>query len=158
MRNRNFFHALVVCVAAVFFSAALLSPARGAESLEKIQKIRTATMKSISKTLRGIRVFVKNGQLKELAEASEKVAKLIDRIPELSPKGSAFGEKSRIKSEVWDDFNRYKKLTEKSSTAARALAKVAGVGDAKSSMSAFRVLGKSCGACHKPFRKKKKRR
>ena len=39
MRNRNFFHALVVCVAAVFFSAALLSPARGAESLEKIQKM-----------------------------------------------------------------------------------------------------------------------
>lgn len=156
MRNRNFVHAVVAGAAAVFFSAVLLSPVRGAESPEKVQKNRTATMKSISKALRGIRVFVKAGQMKELAEASMQVAKLVDRIPELSPKGSAFGEESRIKPEVWDDFARYKKLADESSAAARALAKVAGSGDEKKAADAFRALGKSCGACHKPFRKKKK--
>ena len=157
MHNRNIVVVVVAGAAAVVFSAVLLSPVRGAESPEQIQKNRTAVMKSIDKALRGIRVFVKKEQMKELAEASMKVAKLIDRIPELSPKGSAFGEKSRIKPEAWDDFDRYKKLTESSSAAARALAKVAGSGDVKASAGAFRALGKSCGACHKPFRKKKKK-
>ena len=115
-------------------------------------------MKSIGKALRAIRVFVKAGQMKELAESSMQVAEFIDRIPELSPKGSAFGEKSRIKPEVWEDFGRYKKLAEKSSAAARTLAKAAGSGDKDSAAGAFRAFGKSCGACHKPFRKKKKKR
>ncbi len=158
MYNGNFAPAVVAGAAAVIFSAALLSPVRGAESPEKIQKNRTATMKSINKALRGIRVFVKNGQMKELAEASMKVAKLVDRIPELSPKGSAFGEKSRIRPEVWDDFDRYKKLTGESSAAARTLAKVAESGNMKAAAGAFSTRGKSCGACHKPFRKKKKKR
>jgi cytochrome c556 len=158
MRNHKFAQVVVTGAAAVFFSAALLSPVRGAESPEEIQGNRTATMKSIGKALRAIRVFVKAGQMKELAESSMQVAEFIDRIPELSPKGSAFGEKSRIKPEVWEDFDQYKKLAEKSSAAARALAKAAGSGDKDSAAGAFRAFGKSCGACHKPFRKKKKKR
>ncbi len=128
-----------------------------AESPDEIQKKRTALMKKINKSMRLIRVYAGKGQMKDLAGAASEVSKLIDRIPESSPKGSAFGPKSRIKPEVWEDFDRYKKLTEKASAAARSLAKVGRAGDGAVLFSSFSSLAKACGACHKPFRKKKKK-
>ncbi len=153
-RRRLFAVALVVAVSWGAFPA--VSP--GAGSPEEIQKKRTALMKKISKTMRLIRVYAKKSQMKDLAGAALDVAKLVDRILELSPEGSAFGPKSRIEPEVWKEFDRYNKLTGKTSAAARSLAKVAGAGDGESLMPSFTSLAKTCRACHKPFRKKMNRK
>jgi cytochrome c556 len=130
----------------------------GKISPEKIQKKRTITMKAINKSMRRIRVYAGKGELENVARAAGEVSRLVARIPALSPRGSAFGEKSRIKPGVWEDFGRYEELSDKSAAAARAMAATAQKGDRGALMKSFAALAKSCGACHKPFRKKKKKR
>jgi cytochrome c556 len=158
MRTGNYRRRFLTCALAVaVFWGVFPALSQGAGPPEDIQKKRTALMKKINKTMRLIRVYAKKSQMKELTGAALDVAKLIDRIPGLSPEGSAFGPKSRIKPEVWEEFDRYIKLTEETSAAARSLAKVAQAGDGASLMPSFTSLAKACRACHKPFRKKKKR-
>ncbi|MFP6890034.1 MAG: cytochrome c [Nitrospinota bacterium] len=128
------------------------------ESPEEIQKNRTLTMKTIDKAMRRIRVLASKGQWNQLAATAKDISGLITRIPELSPEGSGFGEKSRIKPEVWLNFSEYEELSIKSSSAALNLAKLAEGGDSGVMMRSFVDLAKTCRACHKPFRKKKKKR
>ena len=159
MRTRNMLRGVCAgAAAALVFSVAAVPGFPGAESPEQIQKKRTLTMKAINKALLRIRVYAGKGQLKELSAAALEVSNLVARIPELSPEGSAFGDKSRIKPEVWTNFAHFKELSEKTAAAARALAKTARIGDTGSLMRSFVDLAKACGACHKFYRKKKKRR
>lgn len=139
------------------------SPADAAEpsekiSPEKIQKKRTATMKAINKNMRLIKVTIGKGQYGRASTTAATVAELITKIPDLSPEGSAYGRKSRIKPGVWENFAQYKDLSERSAKAARSLAKIAKSQDREKVMKSFLSLARSCSKCHKPFRKKKKRR
>ncbi len=157
----HFFHRCAIAGAMIFPLA--WSPAGAGEFPEKIspgktQKKRTATMKAINKSMVLIRVYAGKGELENVARVAGEVSRLLARIPGLSPRDSAFGEKSRIKPEVWEDFGRYGKLSGRSATAARSLAATAQKGDREALMKSFAALAKSCGACHKPFRKKKKKR
>ena len=79
-----------------------------AESLAKIQKERSATMKTINRNMLRVVVFLKKGDLSKVAGAARGLAGLIARIPELSPRGSDVG-KTRIKPEVWRNFEDFKK-------------------------------------------------
>ncbi len=157
----HFFHRCAFAGAMIFPLA--WGPAGAGEfpeniSPEKIQKKRTATMKAINKSMVLIRVYAGKGELENVARVAGEVSRLLARIPGLSPRDSAFGEKSRIKPEVWEVFGRYGKLSGRSATAARSLAATAQKGDREALMKSFAALAKSCGACHKPFRKKKKKR
>ncbi|MDA0999778.1 MAG: cytochrome c [bacterium] len=148
-----------VCGVAVLVAAASLAPYVSAQrdapsDPAKIQKARTALMKNINQDMRKARVAIKKKAFQELAATSKELSALIARIPELSPKGSAFGT-TRIKSEVWKKFDHFRKLSTESSAAAARLAKVAAEGDQKSATQAFRGLAKTCTNCHKPYREKK---
>lgn len=125
------------------------------KSPAEIQKARTALMKSINRGMRKSLVFIKKGDFQNLAPTAKEVSALLARIPKMSPKGSAFG-KTRIKPKVWDNFDHYRKLSAEAAAAATRLAEVAGAGDKKSAMQAFRGLVKGCRECHKPYRKKKR--
>ena len=152
----DFFLRCAIAGAMIFPLA--LTPAGAGESPEKIQKKRTATMKAINKSMRQIRVYAGKGDLENVARAAGEVSRLVSQIPDLSPRDSAFGVKSRIKPEVWEDFGRYEKLSVRSTSAARSLAATAQKGDRGALMKSFAALAKSCNACHKPFRKKKKKK
>ncbi len=127
-------------------------------SPEEIQKKRTANMKTINKNMRQLKVSITKRQFDRIGATATAVAERVAKIPELSPEGSAHGPKSRIKPEVWKNFARYIDFAERSAEAARSLAKVAGSQDQKKVMGSFLALAKSCTKCHKPYRKKIKRR
>ena len=59
------------------------------------------------------------------------------------------------RAEIWSDPAGFEKATSDYEAAARALAEAAASGDPKAVGPAMRGLGKSCGGCHKPFRKPK---
>lgn len=123
-----------------------------------IQKKRTATMKAINKNMRLLKVTIVKGQFDRAGATAAMLAELIAKIPGLSPEGSAYGPKSRIKPGVWQKFAHYTDLSERSAEAARSLVKVAKSQDRNKVMVSFLSLARSCSKCHKPFRKKKKKR
>lgn len=59
------------------------------------------------------------------------------------------------KVEIWSDWAGFEKAIADYESAARALAAAAASGDAGATGKAMRGLGKSCGGCHKPYRKPK---
>lgn len=59
------------------------------------------------------------------------------------------------KPEIWDDWAKFEKAIAKYEAAARDLAAAASSDDASQVGPKMRALGRSCGGCHKPFRKPK---
>jgi len=135
-------------------AAAGLSAAQqkaGPPDLAAVQKERAATMKAINYAMREIYVGSKKGEMAGVAKAAAEVADLVEKIPALSPEGSNLGE-TRIKPEVWKNFDHYEKLSAQAAQAARMLVQVAGGGDRAAVMKSFAALANSCNECHKPYR------
>lgn len=124
-------------------------------TLRGVQAARVSVMKSVSRAMRRVKVHVGKENYGRAARAAEEIALLAAAIPYLSPRGSAFGE-TRIKAEVWSRFDDYKSLAARSSETAESVAKAAGAKDKSAAMEAFAALGGTCGACHRPYRKKKR--
>jgi cytochrome c556 len=59
------------------------------------------------------------------------------------------------KAEIWQDWAKFEKAIAGFEKSARALEAAAGGSDAAAVGPAMKALGKSCGGCHKPFRKPK---
>lgn len=125
-------------------------------TLRGVQRVRVNTMKSISRAMRRVKVHVGKENYGRAATAAEEIALLAAAIPHLSPEGSAFGE-TRIKAEAWSRFDDYSGIAARSSIAAESVAKAARAKDKSGALEAFAALGQTCGACHRPYRKKKKK-
>jgi len=59
---------------------------------------------------------------------------------------------------IWQEWQKFMEAAEKMGVESRALARVAQKGDLRASMMQVKKLGKSCGGCHKPYRKPKEER
>jgi cytochrome c556 len=59
------------------------------------------------------------------------------------------------KPEIWQDWAKFEKAIADYQEAARGLQTAAASGDPAAVGPAMKALGKSCGGCHKPFRKPK---
>lgn len=59
------------------------------------------------------------------------------------------------KPKIWKDWAKFESAASDYEEAARALEQAASGGDASAVGAAVKALGKSCGGCHKPFRKPK---
>jgi cytochrome c556 len=59
------------------------------------------------------------------------------------------------KAEIWQDWAKFEKALAKFEESARAMQTAAASGDPAQVGPAMKALGKSCGGCHKPFRKPK---
>ena len=59
------------------------------------------------------------------------------------------------KPEIWQDWAKFEKAIADFTEAARGLQTAAAGGDPAAVGPAMKALGKSCGGCHKPFRKPK---
>ncbi len=122
--------------------------------LVAIQSERLRTMKTINKILIGVMVNVRRGNLSEVAKGAGTVTGLLAKIPSLSPEGSDIGE-TRIRPEVWENFDHYKELAQNAVAAAKKIGETAASGDRASTKSAFALLAGACSQCHNPYRKKK---
>ena len=114
-------------------------------------------MKSISRAMRRIKAYTAKENYKRVASAAAEVALLTAAIPYLSPKGSNFG-KTRIKANVWSQFENYRGIAVRSAEIARSVVKAARASDRDSVLKSFAALAESCAQCHKPYREKKRRK
>lgn len=72
---------------------------------------------------------------------------------EMFPKGSGFGD-TKAKPAIWENWSKFESAAKAFVRESAELAKVAESGDMKAFAKQFRATGKTCGSCHKNFRKK----
>ncbi|MDP7641941.1 MAG: cytochrome c, partial [Alphaproteobacteria bacterium] len=68
--------------------------------------------------------------------------------------GSGDGDTDALPS-IWQDWAKFEAAAKTLQTAAANLADAAGSGDMAAIGAAAGAVGKACGGCHEPFRKKK---
>jgi len=79
---------------------------------------------------------------------------LLDRVGELFPEGSDFGE-TNAKDAIWDNPEKFNQSVEKAQNAFETFKSVVAKGETSASLDAHKKFGKaSCGNCHKSFKKK----
>lgn len=152
--------AIVATVAgAALFSADSISAAMMGEEAIKARK---DAMKSISKDLKTIRAYVKDGKgsTQDVEEKAAAIAAIAKKIPSLFPKGSGRGDfsdkETRALPKIWSDWAGFEKAAMALETEAGKLAGVAEGGDKKMITDQTGKLGKAgCGGCHKVFRGEK---
>ena len=119
------------------------------EYRQKVMSAVGANMGAISDILKNGLPFT--GNIEQHAENLEGNAKLI---------ASAFEKKitsgsTDAKPEIWQDWPKFEKAIRDFEEAASALEKAADGGDMAQVGAKVKALGKSCGGCHKAFRKPK---
>ncbi len=140
---------VVALVAAVF---------AGGASAETVQEHRTKTMEMIVENFKPM-VAVAKGKAAytpALVGNAEAIVRLSKGILSLFPEGSG-GEKSRAKPEIWGDWANFEKAALAFQAAVPGLVPAAKSGDVVRIGAAVGAVGKTCGGCHKPYRKPKKK-
>ena len=110
-------------------------------------------MKLISAMVRGKKRF--DGS--KIAAASEKIADHGRKSSRLFPKGSG-GKPTQASPEVWKDWQGFTRAMNSMVRSATVLAEAGRAGSKKHASTAYFALGKSCLACHRNYRLKKKKR
>ena len=87
-----------------------------------------------------------------LVERAKRMEALSKTVLVLFPQGS---EGRRSKDEIWSDWAGFEKAANAFSDATPALVSAVESGDKGQIGAALGAVGKSCGGCHKPFRKPK---
>ena len=150
---------LSVVLGAVALSAVLACAPLAADDLDHI-KYRQQMMQAVGGHTAAISTIVR-GKLplmEHVAEHADQLADLAEMIP-ASFKSEVADGPTDAKPEIWSSMADFNKLAETMRVASEALAEAADTaadtGDRKAVALAMRDLGKSCGACHQPYRKPK---
>ncbi|MEQ8195181.1 MAG: cytochrome c [Rhodospirillales bacterium] len=115
---------------------------------------RRATMKALGGHMSALgtilsgRVQKGNASVMVHAQAIGNIGKLSHT---LFPKGTDRG-KTRAKPDIWTKTADFQKALIAFKQASAKLAAVAGKGNPNTTKAAYKVVGKACGSCHKPFR------
>ena len=118
-------------------------------------KYRQTVMKAIGGTMGGMGAIVKGKAPRGNADALSHAMWQLSKVTKnLFPTGSDFGE-TRAKEDIWKKPSEFKAAVMAFESAAKELSHVVHSGDSAAFAAAFKALGKSCGGCHKPFRKSK---
>ncbi|OOY35716.1 hypothetical protein BOV90_01110 [Solemya velum gill symbiont] len=123
---------------------------------EMVIKYRVDFMTAVKGHNNGIKAVV-NGAVPfpdHLSMHVDALEKLFERIPELFPEGSDFGE-THAKDAIWDNPEKFSDTVTKAQQALSDFKKVVAAGDMAQTRSAFKEFGKnSCGSCHRAFKRK----
>lgn len=123
-----------------------------------IVKERMEAMKSIGKAMKSLGKMARGKvplDTRKVEQAAGEIAAHGLRIPALFPMGSGHGVTEASPS-IWQDPEGFKKSANDLVTSARALMRAAQSKNASAIKTNFRLLGKTCGSCHKLFRIKKR--
>jgi cytochrome c556 len=130
---------------------------KGATGVVKMRMDRMeamgAQMKLISAMVRGKKRF--DGS--KIAAASEKIADHGRKSGKLFPKGS-WKKPTQALPNVWKDWRGFMRSMNTMVRSATVLAEAGRAGNKKRASTAYFALGKSCVACHRNYRFKKKKR
>lgn len=119
-----------------------------------IVKYREAVMKSLAADASAIGAILKDKVPlgKNLAAHAQSLNSKAGMLGDLFPAGS--GDKTEALPAIWKDAEGFKDSVKKFQEATAKLVEVANAGDEAKFGEQMAVVGKSCGSCHKTFRKK----
>ena len=132
-----------------------LSTAYAADEPENIIKYRQNLMKGIGAHITNIAAVVK-GQVTitdNLMTDAHGVANGLANVDKLFPVGTESGKTNALAA-IWEDRAGFNKALSDAQTAAKNMLDVVASNDIAVIGKALGALGKSCGGCHKPYRKK----
>lgn len=132
------------------------SHAGGADGGSPEIKYRQSVMDAVGANMGGISDILKNGLVMpgHVANHARQMALAADLVSAAFKNGSASGP-TDAQPEIWTDWPGFEKAIGEFKAAAKALDEAASGGDAKAVGPAVKALGKSCGGCHKAYRKPK---
>lgn len=130
--------------------------AAGAAAAETVQETRTKTMKALGGHMGAIAKVAKGeaDYSPAIVDHAKGIEMISHKVVDLFPAGSA-DAKSRSKPEIWSDWAGFEKVANDFKSATPALVTAAMSGDKGQIGAALGAVGKTCGGCHKPFRKPK---
>lgn len=127
-----------------------------AQSDEAYIKYRQDLMKSQGGNMAAMATILKEKlplaqNIKEHAASIHATALLIDS----AFKHKALKGKTKAKAKIWEDYSSFQEHAKKLVDASAKLERVAAGSDMGATVEAFKGVAKTCGGCHKEFRKKK---
>ncbi len=120
-------------------------------------KYRKSVMKALGGHMGATASIVKGevGARHHLVAHAAAMSSIARMAGELFPKGSDKGD-TRALPAIWEQPQDFAKTVQALEATTGGLVAAARSGDGNEIKNAFAALGKSCGGCHKKFRKKKK--
>jgi cytochrome c556 len=149
---------LIVSISSIALAGLLFGLPALADSDTDIPEIkyRQQLMESVGSNMGGIGTILKNqlampghveSHARQLAESSKLIAAAF--------KKEVSSDDSDAQPEIWKDWSGFESAIADFEKASNDLAAAAASGDGAAVGPAVKALGKSCGGCHKPFRKPK---
>lgn len=145
-----------LAIAAIF---ALFAPLGAAahEGAEGVVMQRMEMMKSMGKNMKALNAMARGKapmDAKAIAAAATELRGHSAMLPKMFPEGTN-KPPSEAKPEIWQDWDKFRRLWTQLNEKASVLAESGKAGDHKTLAKAFRGVGKVCSSCHKAFRSKK---
>ena len=143
---KAFVFALIFVGVALGVSAAVDDPAAVVKYRLFLMQAQTFHLRAIAAVVRGEVSY--GAHVKDHADAIKDIAAM---EADIFPEGSIVAG-SRAKPEIWQNWDEFQRLYVDYKIQAEKLAEVAATGDLSAIGSQLQEVGKTCGACHKPFR------
>lgn len=153
--KKNVFKGMI-CVGAAMFMLTTTTSAHTESTGIPAADHRIETMKELGKNMKAVAAFAK-GNVEysvSLKDNTNKINEIAQGLHALFPEGSG-GDKTRSKPDIWSDKAGFILASEKFQIAAATLSKAVATMDQATVGQALGATGKTCGGCHKPFRKPK---
>lgn len=145
-----------VLILAVFFTsgcAAEMNAFFGSPGI----KARRALMKSMGKSMKAIKGAAKSGNGAAMAKAANDLYKKSSKIKKAYAKKDMAGQ-TRALPAIWKNKDDFNLKADNLAASAAVLAQIWAKSGNKAQINAsIKRIGKSCGACHKAYRAKKKK-
>jgi cytochrome c556 len=149
----------VLCALTAGLALGLAGQALGADSPENLVKYRKSVMKAIGGHTGAIAAVVK-GEVSygtHVANHARGIKDMSLIVPEIFPDNSGpmdYADTGALPG-IWEESAKFKQAVTAFQSAAAKFAAIAEGGDMQAIGAGLGDLGKTCGGCHKPFRKKK---
>ena len=149
MKQIKIVAALTVLFSFCFFGSSSLADSKG------IIKYRQNVMKSTAGHMGAIVDILKNdlplqAHILDHARSIQQNSKM---TLAMFPKGSGLGD-TKAKPVIWENWSKFESAVKVFVRESSKLVKVAESGDMKALAKQFRATGKTCGGCHKNFKKR----
>lgn len=147
------------CLLVAGLALTVAGQALAADSPEDLVKYRQSVMKALGGHAGAIAAVVK-GQVSygaHVANHARSIKEMSLIVPDIFPSnsGPAAYADTRALTKIWEQPAKFKEAVTAFQSAAAKFADIAEGGDQQAIAEGLGALGKSCGGCHKPFRKEK---
>ena len=149
MKRMKITYATVVLLSVGFIGNLSLADSKG------IIKYRKNVMKTNAGHMGAITDILKNHLPLEthIVDHARSINQNSKMILSMFPKGSDFGD-TKAKPAIWKNWSKFETASKAFVRESATLAKVAESGDMKAFAKQVRATGKTCGGCHKHFKKR----